>query len=75
MLDDYFYPDDTIDLENYKEVENTISLTDFRLSQTNELIFSIYKEIKKIKPNVLLGISPDGNLENNYDTHYIDVKT
>lgn len=75
MLDDYFYPDDTIDLENYKEVENTISLTDFRLSQTNELVFSIYKEIKKIKPNVLLGISPDGNLENNYDTHYIDVKT
>lgn len=75
MLDDYFYPDDTIDLENYKEVENTISLTDFRLSQTNELIFSIYKEIKKIKPNVLFGISPDGNLGNNYDTHYIDVKT
>lgn len=75
LLDDYFYPDDTIDLENYKEVENTISITDFRLSNINELISSIYETIKNIKPDVLFGVSPDGNIENNYNTHYADVKT
>lgn len=75
LFDDYFYPDDTIDLENYKEVENTISIKDYRLSQVNQLISTIYKKIKEIKPNVLFGISPDGNIDNNYQDHYADVKT
>ena len=75
LFDDYFYPDDTIDLENYKAVENTISLSDYRLSQVNELVSSIYKKIKEIKPDVLFGISPDGNIDNNYEDHYADVKT
>lgn len=74
LLDDYFYPDDTIDLEDYKKVENTISTTDFRLSQVNELISKIYQTIKNIKSNVQFGISPDGNIENNYQIHYADVK-
>lgn len=74
LLDDYFYPDDTIDLENYKEVENTISITDFRLSNINELISTIYSTINEINPDVLFGVSPDGNINNNYNTHYADVK-
>lgn len=74
LLDDYFYPDDTIDLENYKKVENTISIVDFRLSQVNELVSRIYQTIKNIKSNVLFGISPDGNIENNYTSHYADIK-
>lgn len=74
LLDDYFYPDSTIDLENYQEVENTISLTDFRLSKINELISGLYEAIKSINPNVLFGVSPDGNIENNYSMHYADVK-
>lgn len=74
LLDDYFYPDDTIDLEDYKQVENTISIVDFRLSQVNELVSKIYQTIKNIKSDVLFGISPDGNIENNYTSHYADVK-
>lgn len=74
LFDDYFYPDNTIDLENYKEFENTISTIDFRLNNTNTLISDIYKTIKKENPNVLFGISPDGNIENNYNIHYADVK-
>lgn len=74
LFDDYFYQDNTIDLDNYKEVENTISLTDFRLSQVNELVSNIYKKIKEINPDILFGISPDGNIDNNYDDHYADVK-
>lgn len=74
-MDDYFYPDDTIDLENYEQFKNTISLPDYRLSNTNKLVKSIYTTIKKIKPNVVFGISPEGNIENNYKNNYADVKT
>ena len=74
-MDDYFYPDDTIDLENYEQFKNTISLSDYRLSNTNKLVKSIYTTIKKIKPNVVFGISPEGNIENNYENNYADVKT
>lgn len=74
LLDDYFYPDDTIDLENYEEFKNTISITDFRLSKVNELVKNIYQVIKKENPNIQFGISPDGNIKNNYDLHYADVK-
>ncbi len=74
LLDDYFYPDDTIDLENYEEVKNTISITDFRLSKVNELISGIYQTIKKENKDIQFGISPDGNIQNNYEIHYADVK-
>lgn len=74
IMDDYFYPDDSIDLVDYKEVENSISLTDYRLSKVNELISSIYKNIKNINPKIQFGISPDGNINNNYEIHYADVK-
>ncbi len=75
LFDDYFYPDDSIDLENYEEIKNTISLEDYRLSNTNQLIKMVYKVIKKANPNILFGISPDGNIANNYESHYADVKT
>ena len=74
-MDDYFYPDSTIDLENYEEFKNTISISDYRLSNTNNLVKAIYKKIKKIDNTVLFGISPDGNIENNYNNNYADIKT
>ena len=75
LLDDYFYPDDTIDLENYQKVASQISLADYRLNKVNELISGIYKSIKEINNKIQFGISPDGNLDNNYNIHYADVKT
>lgn len=74
LLDDYFYPNDSIDLENYKKVQDTISLTDYRLNKVNELISSIYKTVKNINPKIQFGVSPDGNINNNYEIHYADVK-
>lgn len=76
-FDDYFYPDDTIDLENYQEYltsGGTLSLSDYRLNNTKEMIKQVYDKIKSIKPNVSFGISPEGNIHNNYDTNYIDTK-
>lgn len=73
LLDDYFYPDDTIDLENYNDVINTITLNEFRLDVVNSLISGIYKSIKEINSKVQFGISPDGNIDNNYEIHYADI--
>ena len=37
----------------------------------NKLVLKVHKKCKK--KNVLFGISPDGNIENNYNKHKIDV--
>ena len=75
-LDDYFYPDDSIDLENYGKyfVDNNITLDEYRLNIINTTIKSIYKLIKSYNENIIFSISPDGNIENNYQVHYADVK-
>lgn len=74
MFDDYFYPSDTIDLKNYEEYKDTISIKDFRLSQVNELIQNVYMTIKSKNKNIEFGVSPDGNINNNYSYIYADVK-
>ncbi len=74
IFDDYFYPDESIDLENYEEIKNTISLSDYRLNNTNTLVKMVYDAIKEENDKVLFGISPDGNITNNYEMHYADVK-
>lgn len=74
IFDDYFYPDESIDLENYEEIKNTISLSDYRLSNINTLVKMVYDAIKEENDKVLFGISPDGNITNNYEMHYADIK-
>ena len=75
-LDDYFYPDDTIDVEEYSKyfLDNNITLQEYRLNIINTTVKSIYKLIKSYNDNIIFSISPDGNLENNYEMHYADVK-
>lgn len=76
-FDDYFYPDDTIDLENYQEyIDNggMLSLSDYRLNNTSNMIKKVYETIKKVNKNITFGISPEGNINNNYDSNYIDTK-
>lgn len=73
MFDDYFYPSKTIDLKNYEEYKNIMSIDEYRLGQVNELIQRVYKTIKSINKNIEFGISPDGNIENNYEYIYADV--
>ncbi len=76
-FDDYFYPDTTIDLEDYQKYINsggTLTLSDYRLNNVLTLIKEVYQNIKSIKPNILFGISPSGNLNNNYDFIYLDIK-
>ena len=76
-FDDYFYTDETIDLEEYNKyfLENNITLSEYRYNIINTTIKSIYKLIKSYNQDILFSISPDGNINNNYELYYADVKT
>ena len=75
LFDDYFYPNNNID---YKDYENYINNNEYiekdiyNLKIVNRLIKKVHKECKK--KNIPFGISPDGNIENNYNKNFADVK-
>ncbi len=77
-FDDYFYPDKTIDLENYQEYQNQggeLSIDKYRLENVNNLIKRVYQEIHNINKSIVFGIAPDGNIRNNYQENYADILT
>ncbi len=79
-FDDYFYPstDNSIDssyYSNYKKTGGKLSLASWRRQNVNTLIKRVYSAIKDIDPGCRFGISPTGNIQNNYDTLYCDVET
>lgn len=77
-FDDYFYIQNDIDNNEYKNYINNggnMSLKEFRLYHTNDLIKRVHKVIKDLDNNIIFSISPDGNINNNYNYHYADIKT
>ena len=75
LFDDYFYPDNEIDIEDYNNylINNKyISKEEYNLSIINDLVKDVYKLCHEY--NVLFGISPDGNIDNNYNKVFCDVK-
>ena len=77
-FDDYFYIQNDVDnyeYEIYKSNGGELSLKEFRLQNTNDLIKRVYETIKKKNESILFSIAPDGNINNNYLYHYADVKT
>lgn len=76
LYDDYFYPSKTCDLKDYelyKTQGGTNSLEDFRRVNINKLIRKTYEKIKEVNSDVLFGISPSGNMNNNYNAEYLDI--
>ncbi len=78
-FDDYFYPaSNTIDEKEFikaKEKDESLTLQKFRLNTITSLIKKTYDLIKSYDKNILFGISPDGNIENNYNSNYVDTRT
>ena len=75
LFDDYFYPSNDIDINDYNEyIKNNdyISIEDYHLNVINNMILKVHKLCKD--KNVLFGISPDGNIDNNYNKNYADVR-
>lgn len=76
LFDDYFYPDNNIDKKDYEEyIKNNefIEEQDYRLNIVNKMIKRVYKACQN--KNIKFGISPDGNIDNNYNKNYADVKS
>lgn len=80
QFDDYFYPEncDEIDESTYNKYkessENPLSKEKWRIENVNNLIKAVYKTVHKNSHNVVFGISPQGNLNNNYSIS-ADVKS
>jgi len=79
-FDDYFYPTtdksfDEDDYDDYLDDGGTMSLAAWRRDNVNRMIKRVYKAIKSIDSDCRFGISPAGNMDNNYNTLYCDVYT
>ena len=70
QFDDYFYPfnvnsaDVTLDKAAYQQSGSTLSIGAWRTQNINSLVAAVYKMVKETKPNVVFGISPQGNIAN-----------
>ena len=79
-FDDYFYPtqEGTVDAEAYERYTQTtevpVPLQMWREANINALVSEVYEKIKRQNGSVLFGISPSGNIGNNYKIG-ADVKT
>lgn len=79
-FDDYFYPsqDAALDSAAYEaytqSVEQPLSLAEWRKDNVNAMVAEVYNAIKEVKPEVVFGISPQGNIKND-EAMGADVKT
>lgn len=77
-LDDYFYPttDEAFDAAEYAAVGTNLSLEDWRRENVNALVRQLYQLVHaggRTAGAVPLGISPQGNNDNNYAQQYSDA--
>lgn len=72
-FDDYFYPttDENFDRNEYDPALG--SLDQWRRDNVNRLMRQCYEAVKQVRPSCRFGVSPQGNMENNYAGQYSDV--
>lgn len=78
-IDDYFYPstDECVDsyfYEQYKNSGGELSLKKWRLSTVSAFVSQMYGAAKSRSGKCIFSISPAGNILNNYNEQYADVK-
>ncbi|MGN0661335.1 MAG: glycoside hydrolase family 10 protein [Oscillospiraceae bacterium] len=71
-FDDYFYPttDEAFDSQAFSESKEE-SLSEFRMANVNSLVKGVYDAIGG---RAVFSISPQGNIDNNYNSQYADVR-
>ena len=74
-FDDYFYPttDPSFDEAEYAASSSGLSLEEWRRENVNLLMRQVYDAVKAQDPTVRFGVSPQGNMDNNYNSQYSDV--
>lgn len=73
-FDDYFYPttDMRFDAATYQASGSKLTQADWRRENVNTLVRQVYAAVKSIDPDCVFGISPQGNMDNNYNGQFID---
>lgn len=74
-FDDYFYPttDNGFDSIEFKN-SGAENLDEWRMENISLMVKDIYDEVKSVDEDIQVGVSPQGNMENNYKYMYADVK-
>ncbi len=74
--DDYFYPTtaESFDEACFSSFGKNKSLSIWRLDNINDMVSRIYRSVKAVDSELIVGVSPQGNLDNNYRYMYADVK-
>lgn len=78
-IDDYFYPstDESVDeyyYMQYKDDGGKLKLDDWRLNVISAFVHEMYSAVKSENSDCIFSISPAGNINNNYEQQYADVK-
>ena len=75
-IDDYFYPttDSSIDKNQFEKYSGNLSLNEWRMANINSFVSSMYSVVKSSGKNIVVSISPSGDIDSNYDLHFADVK-
>lgn len=78
-IDDYFYPSSAAEIdaalyEEYQKQGGRLSLGDWRRAAISGFVAGLYRSIKAINKEVLLSISPGGNIRRNRESLYADVE-
>lgn len=77
-MDDYFYPttDTFFDAEAYADDQasgGSLDLADFRRNNINKLVHKLCEITHNSRAGRIFGISPAGNVDTAFNTHYADV--
>ena len=78
-IDDYFYPstDKSVDSEYYTQYRDgggKLKLDEWRLNVISAFVAELYTAVKSEDSDCIFSISPAGNIRNNYEQQYADVK-
>lgn len=75
-FDDYFYPttDSSFDSATYSQYANGKTLANFRRNSVSTLVKNVYNAVKKENSDIIFGISPQANVDNDMNSQYADVK-
>lgn len=74
-IDDYFYPttDAEFDIEAFAE-SGSSDLSEWRTENVNRFVKALYDTVKAKDERLVFGISPQGNINVDYNTQYADVR-
>ncbi len=74
--DDYFYPTtaESFDKACFASAGHGKTLSVWRLENISDMVKRIYDAVKSVNSEAVVGVSPQGNLDNNYRYMYADMK-